>query len=305
MKVLYIGGAGRSGSTLLELILGNTPGFVSVGEIRFWWEYMAEGGIRCGCGALLGECPFWGDVQKRLLARNPELDILRLAMLARRLDRTHNLPAYGRTLTARDAEVAELVAATDQLYQAVWETGGGRIIVDSSKVPSHLYLLSQIAGLDLRLLQLVRDGRAVAYSWNKRHKKEPAAADGSARMARHSNLRAVLVWAIENSYVRRFGRALPRTAVMRYEDFAANPGPVLGQALQELGWPIPQLEALNQEAFYPQPTHSVGGNPLRFSRQALTVRPDTEWQEQMSPAAQKTLGLLFAPVFRRYHYAIW
>lgn len=305
MKVLYIGGAGRSGSTLLELILGNTPGFVSVGEIRFWWEYMAEGGLRCGCGALLSECPFWGDVQELLLARNPELDIAHIAALARRLDRTHNLPRYGRALTTRDADVAELVAAMDQLYRAVWETGGKRTIVDSSKVPSHLYLLSQIAGLDLRLLQLVRDGRAVAYSWNKRHKKELAAVDSSARMARHSNLRAVLVWAIENNYVRRFGLGLQHTAVMRYEDFAANPGTVLGQALQELGWPILEPRVLDQQAFYPQPTHSVGGNPLRFSRQALTVRPDTEWQEQMSPATQRTLGLLFAPVFRRYHYTIW
>lgn len=304
MKVLYIGGAGRSGSTLLELILGNTPGFVSVGEIRFWWEYMAQGGIRCGCGELLQVCPFWSAVQARMLADDPELDIMRIAGLSRSLDRTHHLPRYGRDLTIRNADLAELVAATRQLYEAVWRVGGGRLIVDSSKVPSHLYLLSQIAGLDLRLLQLVRDGRAVAYSWNKRHKKELAAVDG-AHMARHSNLRAMLVWAVENNYVAKFGQKLPRTAVMRYEDFAAEPQQVLGQTLRELECAVSVLDMLQGPAFQPQPTHSVGGNPLRFARTTLTVRPDTEWQEQMSPVAQKTLGLLFAPVFSRYDYPIW
>ena len=37
-QVLYVGGWGRSGSTLLDLALGQIPGFVSVGELRYLWE---------------------------------------------------------------------------------------------------------------------------------------------------------------------------------------------------------------------------------------------------------------------------
>ena len=33
-KVLFIGGYGRSGSTLLDRLLGQIDGFVSVGEVR-------------------------------------------------------------------------------------------------------------------------------------------------------------------------------------------------------------------------------------------------------------------------------
>ena len=33
-KVLFIGGYGRSGSTLLDRVLGSTDGFFSAGELR-------------------------------------------------------------------------------------------------------------------------------------------------------------------------------------------------------------------------------------------------------------------------------
>ena len=38
VRVLYVAGAGRSGSTVLANLLGEVPGFVSVGEVRFLWE---------------------------------------------------------------------------------------------------------------------------------------------------------------------------------------------------------------------------------------------------------------------------
>ncbi|WP_420910932.1 sulfotransferase [Thermus thermophilus] len=34
VKVVFIGGYGRSGSTLLDRMLGQVEGFVSVGELR-------------------------------------------------------------------------------------------------------------------------------------------------------------------------------------------------------------------------------------------------------------------------------
>ena len=36
--VLYVAGAGRSGSTLLDNLLGQIPGFFSAGELRYVWE---------------------------------------------------------------------------------------------------------------------------------------------------------------------------------------------------------------------------------------------------------------------------
>ena len=67
-KVLYIGGFGRSGSTLVERILGQLPGFCSAGEIVFLWQRGLIDGQLCGCGVPVPECEFWSRVGKTLMA---------------------------------------------------------------------------------------------------------------------------------------------------------------------------------------------------------------------------------------------
>src|SRR5499427_9656408 len=63
--VVYIAGSGRSGSTMLERVLGEIPGFVNVGELIDLFRHVARHGERCGCGELFADCPFWTSVGKR------------------------------------------------------------------------------------------------------------------------------------------------------------------------------------------------------------------------------------------------
>ena len=64
VKVLYIGGLGRSGSTLLDRMLGQLPGFFSAGEIRDLWQRGLRENALCGCGAPFKECEVWTRVGK-------------------------------------------------------------------------------------------------------------------------------------------------------------------------------------------------------------------------------------------------
>ena len=61
-SILYIAGAGRSGSTLLASVLGQSQGVVDVGEVWKVWRVIGEPGRRCGCGSELVDCRFWGAV---------------------------------------------------------------------------------------------------------------------------------------------------------------------------------------------------------------------------------------------------
>src|ERR1700743_2959648 len=63
--VIYIAGSGRSGSTLLERVLGEMPGAVNVGELIDVFRRTAPLGERCGCGLPFTDCPFWSGVGKR------------------------------------------------------------------------------------------------------------------------------------------------------------------------------------------------------------------------------------------------
>lgn len=300
MQVLYIAGAGRSGSTLIEMSLGALPDYFSVGEVRYFWQYVAEGGLRCGCGALLGECDFWSHV----LARLPQAALGETARLAARIDRTRNLPRLSVSVLSPGAAGQRLAVETDRLYRAIWEEGGQAVIVDSSKVPSHLALLRRLPGIDLRVLHLVRDGRAVAYSWSKRRKRELAATQPGARMPGRSALTALAVWGIENSFAHRLSHGLPY-AMLRYEDFVREPAGALGDALVSLGFERPSFTHLQcKEAVQLQPTHSVGGNPLRFLDKQLTIRADEEWRCHYHSLVRLGLGLLAMPWLLRYQYKL-
>jgi hypothetical protein len=73
-KLIYIGGYGRSGSTVLEIFLNNQPSFYSIGEAINL--YVNRGLVRCSCGMHIEECDFWS--QRTVLENsNPYLDDLK------------------------------------------------------------------------------------------------------------------------------------------------------------------------------------------------------------------------------------
>lgn len=303
MQVLYIAGAGRSGSTLLEMILGNEPHCFSVGEVRFFWEYWQEEGRRCGCGELLRACDFWTAVVKRLQAQN--VDLATLSQMAQMYDRTRYFPWYILPVRHGRSQPPPLfLEGTRLLYEAVWQESGQKIIIDSSKVPSHLFILSQLAQIDVYALHLVRDGRAVAYSWNKRQKQELGVTRQNGYMARHSSLRALVTWLVENIFTNSNHNKVKAYTIMRYEDLAQDFATVLPEAWQQLGISDWEVDVTREDTITVQPTHSVGGNPLRFKERTLRISLDEAWRREMSTRQQLILGLIAWPVMRQFGYAI-
>ena len=64
VKVLYIAGQGRSGSTILGDTLGQVEGFAHVGEFLEFWGILTAGRVPCGCGVPVVACKMWEDVLK-------------------------------------------------------------------------------------------------------------------------------------------------------------------------------------------------------------------------------------------------
>ena len=65
MNLIYLIGAGRSGTTILSLLLGNSESVTSLGELHQLPEYMGLEG-KCSCGQLLSSCPYWNSVYSSL-----------------------------------------------------------------------------------------------------------------------------------------------------------------------------------------------------------------------------------------------
>ena len=291
----------RSGSTLLGMVLNSTPGFFSVGELRWFWSHANSGHKQCGCGETVLECPFWSDVISDL--KKAGIDIPRLAALTPRLTRTGNMPTiWARKFnpsTGRKWE--ELLAATQQLYQAVSNRCGGNIIVDGSKIPPQLMLLQEMQSVDLRILHLVRDGRGVAYSWEKRAARAIKKKRGP-RAKHRSAYNAMAVWMIQNFLLDRISRQHTYRTLIQYEDFATNPESTLLRSLKKLDLEIHLTIPESREIILPE-THSLGGSPkVRSSGTHRKIVLDDEWRHKMKPVTRIILSLVGLVWLRRYGY---
>ncbi len=312
VEVLYIGGEGRSGSTVLAALLGTWPGFVSVGEIRGVWRAL-DTNERCGCGASFSACPFWTEVGERAFGGWERIDHRRLIDADARLARHRQIARVlqGRRSRRFGAAYAELTDALARLYQAVAGVSDGATIVDSTKDPQYALILRGVPGLDLRLVHLVRDSRAVAFSWAKKGVERPEYADLPELRGTPMNTqpvrRSALEWSAKNLILEGLARSLPHLRV-RYEDLfpdarrelprivelAGDTG--LAQSLREAPEPLTSFEAL--------PLHTVGGNRVRFRRGPVELARDEEWRRVMPDRQRNEVTALTLPLLKAYGYPI-
>ncbi|HRD62585.1 MAG TPA: sulfotransferase, partial [Nocardioides sp.] len=177
VTVVYLGGFGRSGSTLVERVLGEADGWVNIGELVDLARYVAPEDELCGCGERFSACPVWTRVGE-LAFKGWTPDVLdRLTSLHRAAARQRHLPALLSSRRTPSPALVDLRTAYTRIYKAVAEVTGSRVIVDASKGPAFGQALAGAPGIDLRMLNVVRDPRAVAWSW-QRHVERPQAAAG-------------------------------------------------------------------------------------------------------------------------------
>ena len=303
-RVLYVGSWGRSGSTLLDLILGQIRGFRSVGELRYLWERGLAGRQRCGCGVPVPDCPFWGAVLEEAFGRTGGVDTGEMLALWRRVDGLARIPwllAPWRT-AALEADIGAFRDVLGRLYRAVQTVSGAAVLVDSSKYAAYGLLLAGVPGLDLRVLHLVRDSRAVAYSWTRR-KAMPEVTTDERYMPIKRPWRSAVFWDLENLGLHLLRGVAQGYQVLRYDDLATDPQAALRVALERIGIEA-DLGFLGQSRLQLGPNHTVAGNPLRFRRGELPIAPDLEWRSGLAAAPRWLVTGLTWPLLVRYGFPL-
>jgi len=306
-KVLYIGGFGRSGSTLVERILGQLPGFCSAGEIVFLWQRGLIDGQLCGCGVPVPDCEFWSRVGKTAFGGWDQIDATEMLALQRRADRNRFIPSMVTPALRPGArgDVARYGDVLSRLYRAIGEVSGARVVIDASKHASTAYLLTtRVPGLDVRVVHLVRDPRGVAYSWTKEVRK-PEVTGEDAFMPVYSPLSSGRQWLSYNLLFEAL-RAVPaaQSAVFRYEDMLADPRAYLERILAHAGEPVlPESFAfLGEGEVLLGVDHTVAGNPMRFHQGPLALRLDEAWKSKLPQRDQRIVAAVTTPLRLRYGY---
>lgn len=297
IKVLYIAGAGRSGSTLLERLLGQSDQLLDVGELRFFWDRGLRNNQLCGCGQPVQECPRWRQVIAAMPKEATDCDLDAVVDAERRLGR---LRGFFRLHAERNRSSVTMFLREHvvPLYVALGKVADGRMLIDASKSPSYLYILSLCDEIDLKVVHIFRDGRAVAYS-NKRKKRKLEIEDSEVYMAQFSSLWSSAAWAASNVEIVSLKRRLgpERYILVRYEELAKDPQRIVRDVLEFAGIEPRLSFFVGENEVELAPTHTVAGNPMRFKTGVLTIRLDEEWRREMSVGDWLIATMLMVPFY--------
>ncbi len=305
-KVLYIGGTGRSGSTLLSRLFGELPGFFAAGELRYLWrEGLGEDRL-CGCGLRFSVCDFWSAVGVKAFNGWDQIDPRRVAHLEASSARQRHLPLLlaPRLSPSFERTRDEFEHVLERLYGAIAEVSDARVIVDSSKDPAYALMLRATLGKDLMVAHLVRDSRAVAFSWSQQ--KPALDREGMASELPRFDARSVGVkWTAYNSameLLRTIGVPYVR---LRYDDLVTDPR----EQIARVGTALHLLDSTTDLSFLDggQATigvqHTLAGNPMRFGSGSLTLRHDERWKTNLNARDRLTVTALTWPLLWRYGFS--
>jgi hypothetical protein len=283
-KVLYIGGEGRSGSTVLERVLATDPQVCAVGETKYLFERGIGSGELCGCGRPVPECELWSVVGDRLVGGWGSAEGTDLVEFFTAFDSPRNLPA---AVLGRGSKVRRARAVLSELYPLIAEVSGCPVIVDSSKHPAWAHLLAGTDTVDLRVAHLVRHPSGVVQSWS-REVERPQANEGAGErlMPAHSPVEVAIRWDIFNRLFHRLGRRSVPTVLIRYEDYVEDLQGTLQACLGLFGLPYssapPGMAA----------GHGIAGNPARFARADVKIAHDDRWVTELGSGTHRMVSAL-------------
>jgi hypothetical protein len=331
VRVLEITGLERSGSTILDLVLGNHPHIESVGEVgnltvNGWISRESLRGIDpknrrvpiCTCSKRLDvlyvdtpdeACPFWSRVRDEWVQRAGPESIETYPRLRGYFERTRSaglVRQYFRLLyekRRRSASFRSYAVLTRTFFESIRTVSRKPIIVDSTKSPVRAFAFGMIPGIDLHVVHLVRDGRGVIASLRKTFKRDIQAGIMWDHKGRPM-WKVIARWIVMNLAAEWVCTQLgpKKTMRLRYEDFVADPKGALERIGSLIELDLTDLADAASSGKPMQAGHNVGGNRTKKS-EIITLRPDVrEWSTVLSPAEQRLAWMFMGWLMRRYGY---
>jgi hypothetical protein len=300
--VLFIGGVGRSGSTLVERVLDQVPGIHALGETHHMWERGLQDDQLCGCNNPFSECETWQAIGAEAFGGWDKVDLERVIYLRHAVDRTRRVPELLKGGNLSD-DIVEYAGILSAFYRGAQKATGATLLVDSAKNLSTASLLRHVDGVALRIAHVVRDSRGVANSWTRKVKRPEAGPDEY--MPEYHPAYPAFRWFTDNLGFEVLARVGTSMVTHRYEDVLAEPERHLREMLAETPLADADLSFFDgNTAKLTHPVHSVSGNPMRFKTGDLELRLDDRWTSELDPKLTAMVTAMTSPLLLRHRYPL-
>jgi hypothetical protein len=295
IKVIYIAGPTRSGSTILSNILGQIDEFFNAGELIEFWDRGLE--WPCSCGASVEECAIWSKVLEKIKTDGNKIAFNKIIGMRDKNAHSKKVLYLAYNKKAQKLfknQIKEYVIGLTELYKAIKATTTCKVIIDASKNAGYAYILGTMPSIDLYIIHLIRDPRASVYSWmNKKH-----------GLWTSSPLKTLPVWVIRNLGSEALARCWKnRYYRIHYENFIKNPRCITENILKFIDEKTEKLPFITEREVKLEESHGICGNPDRYKKGIILIKMDTAWKK-MDKKNKFFASFMALPLIIRYKYPI-
>lgn len=288
--IIYILGAGRSGSTILATVLNSHSKIKAVGELHHFFSYLKDGD-HCSCGRSIYTCEFWAKVAESL-PDSFKMNSEKYEKLSRRMEYHSSIPRHLMGLSDND-EFEEYERVQKTIINAIDDQDdSSEYILDSAKYIGRFLSLRKIYKSKVKGIFLIRDLRGVIWSFKKKVQTQ------------NQPLRTFFYYVIINS-LSQFLSFLPGYTILkvRYEDLVDKPSETLHKIGDFLELDLSGCaNGIKSNKAFSIP-HIIGGNRLKKDS-SVTIKKDDTWVNQMSISKKLFFYCIAFPLMLLNRYKI-
>lgn len=280
-KLIYLLGAGRSGTTMLTIMLSAHENITSLGEMHQYLEHSNQYRL-CSCGATLSQCEFWSRVENDLFGN--DVSSIKLEERFRKLEDHSRIPLILLGLKGN----SEYLNYHEKLLTHISQLENNNWLLDSSKYIARYLMFRASKKFSLKGIYMVRDVRGVIHSFGKNVQ------------TRRNPLNAIVYYSVINFFGQLVCWTDNRIIKIRYEDLMSHPEATMQKIYDHI---FEEGTAMSPFVETFKMPHIIGGNRMKSS-QEVKIKFDQVWKRSMKRVQQIGFAVLAFPFMfiNRYHW---
>ena len=251
-QVIYIMGTGRSGTTVLEILLANNPQVIGVGEATHIFRDGFIDNVDCSCGQPTRNCPAWSAIAMRCGWEGKV--VVELEHLFHRIAWHSRFPLLAARLVP-DARLRRYKDVNACMFGAAAAFTAASMVVDSSKYAGRALALARMFPDNVRVICVTRSPASLVAAFERADSGEQKPKSLPAVFLYYLYTLAsfrVVAWSLGT-----------RLLKISYEDIMAFPVETLERIEQWSGQSMGQAISTIEDDSWLEVGHMVTGNRLR------------------------------------------